>query len=83
MRKSTLLLALPGAVPRASLDGVVQVVPVRPSTWTAGLTNHRGSFFIDDAGNRIIVLGMRTARLNCPEYGFFERYVSCDRLQGC
>ena len=47
---------------------VVQVVPVRPSTWTAGLANHRRSFFFDDPGNLVIVLGLRSARLDCSEY---------------
>jgi hypothetical protein len=78
--------ARPGGLPWAhsscSLEGVVQVVPVRPSTWTAGLTDHRGSYFFDDPRNLIIVLSLRSARLNCREYFFFECYVSCDRIQG-
>jgi hypothetical protein len=75
---------LPGQIEiwLAQLEGVVQIVPVRPSTWTAGLANHWGSFFFDDSGNLGIVLGLRTARLNYSEYLFFERYVSCDRVQG-
>jgi hypothetical protein len=74
--------AFAGAFPSHGLEGVVQVVSVRPSTRTASRTNDRSSFFFGDPGNLIIVLGLRTARLNRPEHLFFESYVSSNRVQG-